>query len=361
MNKKEIINYGKKSLQKKEITGIKKLFTSARKLIDESRKRVASAANQELTSLYWNIGNLINNVILQNKRAEYGKYVIIELSEYLSSVYGEGWGEKVLRHCIRVAETIPDRKILYSLRRELSWTQIRSCIYIDDPLKRNFYIEMSKLHSWNTRQLQERINSQLFERTALSKKPEELIAYELEEMRKGNKPSPEVLLKDPYILNFLGLKDRYLEKDLEDAILRELEKFILELGVGFTFVERQKRIQIDNKDYYIDLLFYNRKIKRLVAIELKIGDFEAAHKGQMELYLRWLAKYEQEKDEEPPMGLILCTGKSTEHIELLELGKSGIHVAEYLTVLPPRKVLEEKFRQSIETARERNIANKDNY
>ncbi len=202
MKKKEIIKYGKISLQKKEITGIKKLFTSARKLIDESRKLVASAANQELTSLYWNIGNLINNVILQNKHAEYGKYVIIELSEYLSSVYGEGWGEKVLRHCIRVAETIPDRKILYSLRRQLSWTQIRSCIYIDDPLKRNFYIEMCKLHSWNTRQLQERINYQLFERTALSKKPEELIAYELEEMRKGNKPSPEVLLKDPYILTF---------------------------------------------------------------------------------------------------------------------------------------------------------------
>jgi predicted nuclease of restriction endonuclease-like (RecB) superfamily len=224
---------------------------------------------------------------------------------------------------------------------------------MEDPLKRDFYIELCRLEHWSVRQLQDRINSQLFERTALSKKPEQLIESELAELRQGNPPSPEMLLKDPYILDFLGLKDRYLEKDLEDAILRELEQFLLELGAGFTFVERQKRLQIDNRDYYIDLLFYNRKLRRLIAIELKMGEFEAGFKGQMELYLRWLAKNEQEKGENPPLGIILCTGKSTEQIELLEVGKSGIHVAEYLTVLPPRKILHEKLHQAIEAARKR--------
>jgi len=154
-------------------------------------------------------------------------------------------------------------------------------------------------------------------------------------------------------LDFVGLKDHYLEKNLEDAILRELELFLLELGAGFTFIERQKRLQIDNRDFYIDLLFYNRKLKRLVAIDLKIGEFEAGFKGQMELYLRWLEKYEQETGENPPLGIILCTGKSSEQIELLELDKSGIHVAEYLTVLPSKEVLQAKLHQSVANARKR--------
>ena len=174
---------------------------------------------------------------------------------------------------------------------------------------------------------------------------------ELSSLRKSGEMTTNLLLKDPYVLDFLGLSDRYLEKDLEDAILREIEQFLLELGVGFTFVARQKRLQIDNDDFYIDLLFFNRKLKRLVAVELKIGEFKAEYKGQMELYLRWLAKNEQEIDEQPPLGIILCTGKKQEQIELLELGKSGIHVAEYLTVLPPKEALQAKLNQSIKAAR----------
>jgi predicted nuclease of restriction endonuclease-like (RecB) superfamily len=158
---------------------------------------------------------------------------------------------------------------------------------------------------------------------------------------------------------FLDLSDRYLEKDLEDAILREIEQFLLELGAGFTFVARQKRLQIDNDDFKIDLLFYNRKLKRLVAIDLKLGAFRPEHKSQMELYLRWLAKYEQESDELPPLGIILCAGKKQEQIELLELDKSGIHVAEYLTVLPPKEVLQTKLHDAIATARRRLTASSD--
>ena len=206
---------------------------------------------------------------------------------------------------------------------------------------------------WSVRRLRERMDTLLFERTALSHQPERVLEQELMALRQANQLTPALVLKDPYILDFLGLNDRYLEKDLEDAILRELEQFLLELGTGFTFVARQKRLQIDNNDFYIDLLFYNRRLKRLVAIDLKLGDFKAEYKGQMELYLRWLAKYEQEPDEASPLGIILCSGKKQEQIELLELDASGIHVAEYLTQLPPKHVLEAKLHQAIEDAEKR--------
>ena len=212
---------------------------------------------------------------------------------------------------------------------------------------------MCRIERWSVRTLRERMGSMLFERTAIARQPEASIRQELDTLRATQALSAPLLLKDPYILDFLGLQDRHLEKNLEDAILRELENFLLELGAGFTFIARQKRIQIDNDDFYIDLLFYNRKLNRLVAIDLKLDDFRAEHKGQMELYLRWLAKYETEPGEAPPLGIILCTGKKQEQIELLELDASGIHVAEYLTVLPPPDVLREKLRGAIATARAR--------
>lgn len=289
--------------------------------------------------------------VLQGERAAYGQEVVKALAARLTTDYGKGWSEKQLRHCLRLAETFPDEAILSALRRELSWTHIKALIYIDDALKRDFYIELCRIERWSSRQLQERMNSMLYERSALSKKPEETIRHELALLRQTQQVSPELLLKDPYVLDFLGLNDRYLEKDLEDAILRDMEQFLLELGAGFSFVARQKRIQIDQDDFYIDLLFYNRKLRRLVAIELKLGEFKAEYKGQMELYLRWLAKHEQEAQEDSPIGIILCAGKKQEQIELLELDKSGIHIAEYLTVLPPREALQARLHQAIESAR----------
>jgi predicted nuclease of restriction endonuclease-like (RecB) superfamily len=207
------------------------------------------------------------------------------------------------------------------------------------------------MERWSVRTLRERVDSLLFERTALSGKPDELMRLELDTVRAHGDVSPPLLLKDPYLLDFLALDDRYLEKGLEDAILRELEHFLLELGAGFSFVARQRRIQLDGDDFYIDLLFYNRKLRRLVAIELKLGEFRAEYKGQMELYLRWLAKHDQEPGDLPPLGIILCTGKKREQIELLELDKSGVHVAEYLTVLPPRELFEQKIHEAMEQAR----------
>nr|WP_052149476.1 PDDEXK nuclease domain-containing protein [Burkholderia pseudomallei] len=322
-------------------------------MIDSARARAAAAVNAELTLLYWQVGRRIRDDVLRGERAGYGQQILPALARQLRAEYGRGWSEQQLRHCIRVAEVFPDEPILSALRRELSWTHLKTLMYVDDPLKRDFYIELCRLEHWSSRQLQERMQSMLFERSALSRQPDEVIRRKVAHLRDAQQMTPDLVLKDPYILDFLGLNDHYLERDLEDAILCEMEQFLLELGAGFTFVARQKRLPIDDDDFYLDLLFYNRKLKRLVAIELKLGAFKAEHKSQMELYLRWLAKHEQEPGEAPPIGIILCAGKKQEQIELLELGKGGIHVAEYLTVLPPRETLQAKLHQSIAAARAR--------
>jgi len=334
------------------------LVAELRQLIATARQRAAAAVNAELTLLYWQVGDRIHREILGSQRAGYGEAMVSALGRLLSMDYGRGFSAKNLRHMVRFAQTYPDEEIVSALRRQLSWAHIKALIYVDDAIKRDFYAELCQLEGWSSRQLYERMQSMLFERSAISKRPDETIRHDLQVLRQEQKPSPELLLKDPYLLDFLGLNDRYLEKDLEDAILREIEQFLLELGAGFTFVARQKRVTIDNDDFYIDLLFYNRKLKRLLAIELKVGEFRAEYKGQMELYLRWLAKHEQEADENPPLGIILCTGKKHEQIELLELDKSGIHVAEYLTVLPPREVLQARLHESIERARVRLLEDK---
>ena len=254
---------------------------------------------------------------------------------------------------MQFAQAFPDEQIVVSLIRQLSWTHILALLPLKQPLQREFYAEMCRVERWSVRTLRQRINSMLYERTALSRKPDELIAQELATLRDAEKVSPDLLLRDPYMLDFLGLQDTFLESDLEHAIIREMERFLLELGAGFSFLARQKRIQLDGDDFYLDLLFYNRKLKRLVAIELKIGEFKAEYKGQMELYLRWLDKFDREPDEKPPLGIILCTGKKAEQVELLELDKSGIHVAEYLTELPDRELLAERLHRSIERAKAR--------
>ena len=303
--------------------------------------------------MYWRVGRRIRAEILGQKRAGYGERIVVTLSRQLATEYGRGFEEKNLRRMVQFAEVFPREETVVSLIRRLSWHHFLALIPVKDSLAREFYAEMCRFEGWSVRKLRERIGSMLFERTALSRHPEALIRAELDMLQAKGDVTPALVLKDPYILDFLGLQDRYLEKDLEDAILRELETFLLELGVGFSFVARQKRIQLDNDDFYIDLLFYNRKLRRLVAIDLKLDDFHAGFKGQMELYLRWLVKHEQEPGDNSPLGIILCTGKKHEQIELLELDKSGIHVAEYLTVLPPREVFQQKIHAAMTDARAR--------
>jgi len=329
------------------------LLKDLRQMIDQTRQSIAFTVNAGLTMLYWHVGNRIRKEILNNERAEYGQKIVAALARQLTRDYGKGFSEKSIRRMIQFGEIFPDEKIVASLMRQLSWTHFTILIPIKDSIKRDFYAEMCRIERWNVRTLSKKIDSMLYERTALSKQPELLAHAELEALRKEDRLTPDLVFRDPYVLEFLNLNDHYIEKDLEDAIMRELEQFLLELGVGFCFLARQKRMIIDEKDFHLDLLFFHRGLKRLVAIELKLGDFKAEYKGQMELYLRWLDKYERQLGELSPIGLILCSGKQKEQIELLELGKSGIHVSEYLTALPPKELLQEKLHAAIDHARKR--------
>ena len=327
------------------------LFAEIKALIEQTKQQIAIAINSTITTLYWEIGNRIRNDVLQNKRAKYGEEIVKHLSVNLTEQYGKGWSEKHLRHCLRFAETFPDSQIVSALQRQLTWTHIKFILYIDDDLKREFYIEMCKLERWSTRVLENRINSMLYERTAISRKPEETIKHDLELLKNEQRLTPDLVFRDPYFLDFLGLRDKYSEKDLEAAIIVELQNFIIEFGSDFAFMDRQKRISVDNEDYYIDLLFYHRRLKCLIAIDLKLGKFQAAHKGQMELYLRWLDKNMKIEGENTPIGLILCAGKSKEHIELLQLENSNIKIADYLTQLPEKQLFEQKLRNAIDIAK----------
>jgi predicted nuclease of restriction endonuclease-like (RecB) superfamily len=329
------------------------LLADVRQLIDAARQRAAAAVNAELTLLYWHIGRRIHTETLQGQRAEYGKQVIKTLSTALTREYGKGWSEQQLWFCLQAAERFSDESILYTVCRELSWSHVRLLLPIDDPLKRDFYIEIARLEHWSVRQLQERMKSMLYERTAISKRPDETVRRDLQALRDEGRLSPDLAFRDPYVLDFLGLADTYSEHDLESAILAELQRFITELGSDFAFLARQKRITIDQRDYWIDLLFFHRRLRALVAIDLKVGEFEAAYKGQMELYLRYLEKYEQLEGETAPIGLILCTGKNEEHVELMRLDQSNIRVADYLSILPPRETIQARLHQAIEIARHR--------
>ena len=334
-------------------TYVKSLILELGELIEDAQRQVAVTANAALTTLYWQVGRRVRTEVLEGRRAEYGAKLVATLGRQLQCHYGRSFGEKSLHHMIRFAEAFPDAEIVSALRTQLSWSHFKQLIYILDELKRDFYAEMCRVEGWSTRVLARKVAGMLYERTALSKKPEEIIRQELAVLREKGDVSPTLVFQDPYMLDFLQLADTYSEKDLESAILREIERFVLELGSGFAFVERQKRITLDGDDYYIDLLFFHRRMRRLVAIELKIGDFKPADSGQMELYLRWLDKHERQISEEPPLGIILCAGKKRETVEYLDLDTRGIHVAEYLTELPRREILQERLRRAIEAARSR--------
>jgi len=331
---------------------IEDIFGRISNLIEQARRKVATTINKEMVLLYWNIGKTIKGEIIKSDRAEYGKQIIQSLSGELTLKYGKGYSVQNLWYMIQLYDEYP---ILHAVRGEfkgLSWTHIRTLLPIKDKLKRQFYATLCLKEQWSTRTLQDRINSMLYERTALSKLPEKTIEKQLKELKEEDKITSDLTFRDPYVLDFLQLGDTYSERDLESAILNALEKFIIELGRDFYFVARQRRITIDNEDYYIDLLFYHRKLRCFVVIDLKLGKFKAEYKGQMELYLRYMEKYEMEEGENPPVGIILCAEKSKEHVELLFLNENRdrIKVAEYITKLPPKQLLEEQLHRAMKIA-----------
>jgi len=319
-----------------------KLFTELSQLIEQSRQQTAMYVNSTLTLLFWQVGKRINNEILDNQRAEYGKQIVPTVSTQLESHYGRNFTEKNVRRMMQFADIFPDFEIVVPLARQLSWSHFLILIPLKTNEQRAFYAQLAIDGTLGKRELRKQIANKTFERTTIAN-------TQTIQIDKGIINT----FKDPYILDFLDLQNGYLEKDLEEAILNELQKFILELGKGFAFVERQKRMIIDGEDFHLDLLFYHRSLKRLVAIELKLDKFKAKYKSQMELYLKWLNKNERQQGEETPIGLILCTEGSKEQIELLEMHKDSIMVAEYWTELPPKKELEKKLHFALIEAKER--------
>lgn len=331
-----------------------KIVSDIRSLIEHTRLQVAATVNAGMTLMYWHIGERINREVLGGERAAYGKQIVATLSKQLTEEYGGSqFSLRNLRRMMQFAEAFPDIQIVTSVVSQLSWTHFLQVIPIEDELKRQFYLTMAADQRWSVRTLRSKIDSMLYERTAIAKQPDEVIVHDLEQLRNERKMSADLAFQDPYFIDFLGLEANFSEKDLESAIVGELQKFISEIGNDFAFMARQKRISVDNEDYYIDLLFFNRRLRCMVAIDLKLTDFKAAYKGQMELYLRWLEKHEMLEGENEPIGLILCTGKNEEHIELMHLHDSNIRVAEYLTKLPDKKLLERKLQQAVEIAKEK--------
>lgn len=331
------------------------LINDLRQIINSARSHVAATANYEVTMMNWNIGNRINRDVLNNERAEYGQQIVSQVATQLQEEYGtKGFELRSIQRMMQFARLMPDSKIVSQLATKLSWSHFIEVLPLKEPLQREFYLTMAAAERWGRNKLREKIDGMLYERTAIATKPEELIRQELSNLRETDTMSPDLVFKSPYFLEFTGLKGMYSEKSLDDSLVAHLEQFIMELGVGFSFVERQKRMIIDGEDYYLDLLFYHRKLHRLIAIDLKLGRFKAQYKGQMELYLRWLEQNEMQPGEETPLGLLLCTEGSEEQISLLQLDKSGIRVAQYLTELPSKEVLLRQLQKSLAVAKETN-------
>jgi predicted nuclease of restriction endonuclease-like (RecB) superfamily len=328
------------------------LITDLRELIQSARQRIATVAYSSQTLLCWHMGRRLLRENLHGGRAAYGKQILVTVSRELTAEYGRGFSYAEIARMIQFAQLFPDQQVVVALSQQLSWSHVHALLPIKDPLARDFYAEMCRVERWDVRTLRQKIGGMLFQRTALSKKPDAVISAEIAKLRDGQM-TPDLVFRDPYVLDLLGLKGAYSERDLESAILREIEGVLLELGSGFAFVARQKRMSVGKDDFHLDLLFYHRHLRRLIAVELKLESFQPTHVGQMELYLRWLDKHERAPGEEAPIGLILCAGADAEQVELLELDAKSIRVAEYLTELPPMPLLRQRLHLAIEHARER--------
>jgi predicted nuclease of restriction endonuclease-like (RecB) superfamily len=377
------------------IPAIVRVATEVRDLIEAARSSVSVTANLALVNLYWNIGRVITQDIQDNEaRAEYGVALLKELAGILTREYGQGYSRANLQDMRRffeafeICQTASSKSSPYTILQpmagesefkqicqtasgklmageilqtvsgescerllidfrehfQLGWSHYRLLLSQGNPLGRKFYFEQAAEQRWTVRELRRQIDRGLFERVALSRDTPRLVAQE-----KQTGPAEVVryqdIFKDPYVLDFLGLKGAYSERDLEAAIVHNLEQFLTELGTDFCFIGRQYAMRIDDDDYSLDLLFYHRGLRCLVAIDLKIGTFTAADKGQMDLYLAWLKERDWREGENEPVGLILCTSARHQHVELLlRHGPHRMKVAEYLTRLPDKRLLEERLK-----------------
>lgn len=322
-------------------------------IIDDVRGRIATYVNTGVCLTNWYVGKRIKEDILYNQRADYGKQILKNIAKQLMNKYGSGWGYEKLKHCVRSAYLFSEDEIRYATSTQLNWTHLRILMAVSDNLARQFYMEMCNIERWSTRTLEEKIDEQLYERTAISRRPEEVIKQELQKVRETHAVVPDLVFRSSYFLDMLGLPDMFSEEELETAVLNQVEEFMHELGSDFTLVERQKRITVDAVDYKMDLVFFHRTLRRFVVVDLKLGKFKPSYEGQMLLYLRYLNKNERHDWEESPIGIILCSEGNTEHIEYLMLDESSpIKVAQYYTQLPDKKVLAERLQRAIAIAKE---------
>ena len=331
------------------------LFENIVSLVEKTRNKAAIFLNTETTLLYYSIGRFIQDELKQKGEIIYGKQILVTLSQQLTERLGKGFSYSALTRMLKVANCF-DEKNIATLSQQLSWSHFIELAGVENANKQQFYTQLAIHHQWNVRKLRTEIDAMLFERMAISKQPEKEIANSLKTLENTKEFHPDMVFKNTYVLDFLNLPASYSEKELENALITNIEAFILELGNGFAFVERQKRISVDAIDYHLDLLFYHRKIKSLVAIDLKLGKFKPEYKSQMELYLRWLQKNEMQQGEQKPVGLLLCSEGNTEHIELLMLEENDIKVAQYLTELPSKEWFADKLHRAIEIAKSQNPA-----
>ena len=307
------------------------LYGDLASLIEDARGRVATAINTELVMLYWGIGKRIRDEVLGGERARYREGVVERIAERLAARFGRGYSRRNLFRMLQFAELYPNSRIVSPLAAQLTWTNIVELLTIDEQPKRDFYMAMCAHEHWSKRTLRAKVDGKLYERTVGTTGSASEIQAHLGTLSVDGITTPALAFRDPYVLDFLGLDPRHSEAQLEQAILDEMQRFLLELGADFCFVARQKRIVVDGADFYLDLLFYHRGMKCQVAIELKTRSLQPGDKGQMELYLRWLDANERRPGEEPPIGLILCSHKGPQQTALLGLDQGEIRAAQYLT------------------------------
>ena len=327
------------------------LYKGVSDIIDHARQEVVVYVNKQSNMMFWHIGHYINEDLGYKRYSAYGSKILATLSQRLTERYGKGYTYSAVTRMMKVARYYSNEEMFATLSQTLTWGHFLELVTIENDTKRLFYQQMGIVEHWSIRQLREKEDAMMYERSLIAVKPEDEITNTLENMTPAHM-NPDVVLRNSYVLDFLGLSGYYSEEELEDAISKQLEDFILELGQGFAFLERQKRFTIDGTDYYLDMLFYHRKLKCLVAIDLKLGKFKPQYKGQMELYLKYLQKYDMQPDENPPIGLLLCSEGNTEHIELMMLNEDHIKVAQYLTCLPDKQWFIDKLNRSILIAKE---------
>lgn len=316
-------------------------YCSIRGYVIEAQGQVYTAVNAAMVTAYWKIGKSIFEACGENDRAAYGKQVLKYISERLTVEFGKGFDISNLRNMRRFYLTFP---IQDALRPELSWTHYRSLMKVSDAKARTFYLEECAKAGWSSRQLERQINTMFYQRM-LASRDKESVAAEIQTTEP--KPEYERIIKDPYVLEFLDLpaNEHFYESSLEQALIDHLQKFLLELGRGFSFVARQKHFNVDGQHFYIDLVFYNYILKCFVLIDLKTGLLTHQDIGQMQMYVNYYTRYQMNEGDNPPVGLLLCAQKSDTLVQLtLPEGNQQIYAAKYLPYLPTEEELKRELK-----------------